>query len=87
MADGTRGPFRADGRVTAQVRRQLRVPAWLGWLLAGEFVVAQMATSRVPQPEGQEGTRFVPRYPSWREGVRAWPADEVGAAKEYRPLA
>ena len=37
----------------------LRVPAWLGRLLAGEFVVAQMTScARVLEREGQEGARL-----------------------------
>jgi nucleoside-diphosphate-sugar epimerase len=51
----------------------LWVPAWLGRLLAGEFVVAQMTTSR---GSSNEKTRkelgWEPRYASWREGFRAW---------------
>jgi len=51
----------------------LRVPAWLGRLLAGEFVVAQMTSAR---GSSNERTRkelgWEPRYASWREGFRAW---------------
>ncbi len=51
----------------------LRVPAWLGRLLAGEFVVAQMTTSRGSSNEkARKELGWEPRYASWREGFRAW---------------
>jgi nucleoside-diphosphate-sugar epimerase len=51
----------------------LRVPAWLGRLLAGEFVVGQMTTSRGSSNEkARKELGWVPRYASWREGFRAW---------------
>ncbi|HEX6934625.1 MAG TPA: NAD(P)-dependent oxidoreductase [Streptosporangiaceae bacterium] len=51
----------------------LRLPAWLGRLLAGEFVVAQMTTSRGSSNEkARKVLGWEPRYPSWREGFRAW---------------
>jgi len=57
----------------AGAKPPLRIPAWLGRLLAGEFVVAQMTTSR---GSSNEKTRkelgWEPRYASWREGFRAW---------------
>ena len=70
----------------AGAKPPLRVPAWLGRLLAGEFVVAQMTTSRGSSNEkARKELGWVPRYASWREGFRAWSADETGAAG-YRPL-
>jgi nucleoside-diphosphate-sugar epimerase len=57
----------------AGAKPPLRVPAWLGWLLAGEFVVAQMTTSRGSSNEkARKELGWEPRYPSWREGFRAW---------------
>ncbi len=51
----------------------LRMPAWLGRLLAGEFVVAQMTTSRGSSNEkARKELGWEPRYASWREGFRAW---------------
>jgi nucleoside-diphosphate-sugar epimerase len=51
----------------------LRVSAWLGRLLAGEFVVAQMTSSRgSSNQKGRKELGWVPQYPSWREGFRAW---------------
>jgi nucleoside-diphosphate-sugar epimerase len=51
----------------------LRVPAWLGRLLAGEFVVAQMTTSRgSSNDKTRKELGWEPRYASWREGFRAW---------------
>ena len=57
----------------AGARPPLRVPAWLGRLLAGEFVVAQMTTSRGSSNEkARKELVWEPRYASWREGFRAW---------------
>ena len=51
----------------------LRVPAWLGRLLAGEFIVAQMTSARGSSNEkARKELGWEPRYPSWREGFRAW---------------
>ena len=51
----------------------LRMPAWLGRLLGGEFVVAQMTTSRGSSNEkARKELGWEPRYASWREGFRAW---------------
>jgi len=57
----------------AGARPPLRVPAWLGRLLAGEFVVAQMTTSRgYSNEKARKELGWEPRYASWREGFRAW---------------
>jgi 2-alkyl-3-oxoalkanoate reductase len=57
----------------AGAKPPLRVPAWLGRLLAGEFVVAQMTTSRgYSNQKARKELDWVPQYPSWREGFRAW---------------
>jgi len=51
----------------------LRVPAWLGHLLAGELVVAQMTSVRGASNEkARKELGWEPRYASWREGFRAW---------------
>ena len=51
----------------------LRLPAWLGRLLAGEFVVAQMTDGRGASNEkARKELGWEPRYASWREGFRAW---------------
>ena len=51
----------------------LRVPAWLGRLLAGEFVVVQMTSARGSSNEkARQELDCQPRYASWREGFRAW---------------
>jgi nucleoside-diphosphate-sugar epimerase len=50
-----------------------RIPAWLGRLLAGEFVVAQMTSSRgYSNEKAKKELGWEPRYASWREGFRAW---------------
>jgi nucleoside-diphosphate-sugar epimerase len=57
----------------AGAKPPLRVPAWLGRLLAGEFVVAQMTTSRgYSNEKARKELGWEPRYASWREGFRAW---------------
>jgi nucleoside-diphosphate-sugar epimerase len=57
----------------AGARPPLRVPAWLGRLLAGEFVVTQMTTARGSSNEkARKDLGWEPRYASWREGFRAW---------------
>ena len=57
----------------AGAKPPLRLPAWLGRLLAGEFVVAQMTTSRgSSNQKAKKELGWAPRYPSWREGFRAW---------------
>jgi nucleoside-diphosphate-sugar epimerase len=57
----------------AGAKPPLRVPAWLGRLLAGEFVVAQMTTSRgYSNEKARKEFGWEPRYASWREGFRAW---------------
>jgi 2-alkyl-3-oxoalkanoate reductase len=57
----------------AGAKPPLRVPAWLGRLLAGEFVVAQMTSARGASNEkARKELGWEPRYASWREGFRAW---------------
>jgi 2-alkyl-3-oxoalkanoate reductase len=57
----------------AGAKPPLRVPAWAGRLLAGPFVVAQMTTSRgSSNQKARKELGWVPQYPSWREGFRAW---------------
>ena len=57
----------------AGAKPPLRLPAWLGRLLAGEFVVAQMTTSRgYSNQKARKELGWAPQYPSWREGFRAW---------------
>jgi nucleoside-diphosphate-sugar epimerase len=57
----------------AGAKPPLRVPSWLGRLLAGEFVVMQMTSARGSSNEkARKGLDWEPRYASWREGFRAW---------------
>ncbi len=57
----------------AGAKPPLRVPAWAGRLLAGEFVVAQMTSARGSSNEkAKKELGWEPRYASWREGFRAW---------------
>jgi nucleoside-diphosphate-sugar epimerase len=57
----------------AGAKPPLRMPAWLGRLLAGEFVVAQMTSWRGSSNEkARKELGWEPRYESWREGFRAW---------------
>jgi nucleoside-diphosphate-sugar epimerase len=51
----------------------LRIPAWLGRLLAGEFIVTQMTDARgCSNEKARKELGWEPRYESWREGFRAW---------------
>jgi nucleoside-diphosphate-sugar epimerase len=57
----------------AGAKPPLRVPAWAGRLLAGEFLVAQMTSSRgYSNVKARKELGWEPRYASWREGFRAW---------------
>jgi nucleoside-diphosphate-sugar epimerase len=64
----------------AGAKPPLRMPAWLGRLLAGQFAVAQMTTSRGSSNEkARKELGWAPRYPSWREGFPAWVRGVIGA--------
>jgi 2-alkyl-3-oxoalkanoate reductase len=57
----------------AGAKPPLRMSAWLGRLLGGEFVVALMTTARGASNEkARKELGWEPRYASWREGFRAW---------------
>jgi 2-alkyl-3-oxoalkanoate reductase len=57
----------------AGAKPPLRVPVWLGRLLGGDFVVAQMTEARGSANEkATKELGWEPRYASWREGFRAW---------------
>lgn len=65
-------PYLAE---VADAKAPMRVPAWLGRLLAGEYVVAQMTIARGASNEkARKELGWEPRYASWREGFRAWVA-------------
>jgi nucleoside-diphosphate-sugar epimerase len=65
--------FRNPDKLFAVTKPPLRVPAWLGRLLAGEFVVGQMTRSRGSSNEkARKELGWERRYASWREGFRAW---------------
>jgi 2-alkyl-3-oxoalkanoate reductase len=57
----------------AGAKPPLRMPARLGRLLAGAFVVALMTRARGSSNEkARKALGWEPRYASWREGFRAW---------------
>jgi len=57
----------------AGAKPPLRLPVWLGRLLAGDFVVSQMTEARGSSNEkAKKELGWEPRYASWREGFRAW---------------
>jgi nucleoside-diphosphate-sugar epimerase len=59
--------------MVAGAKPPLRVPVWVGRLLAGEFVVTQMTTARgSSNDKARKNLGWEPRYASWREGFRAW---------------
>jgi nucleoside-diphosphate-sugar epimerase len=63
-------PYLAD---VVGAKPPLRLPAWIGRLLAGEFAVSQMTTSRgYSNEKARKELGWEPRYASWREGFRAW---------------
>ena len=63
-------PYLAE---VAGAKPPLRVPAWIGRLLAGDLVVTQMTTVRGSSNEkAKKELDWEPRYASWREGFRAW---------------
>jgi nucleoside-diphosphate-sugar epimerase len=56
----------------AGAKPPMNVPGWLGKLLAGEFVLAQMTTARGASNEkARTKLNWEPKYPSWRDGFRA----------------
>jgi nucleoside-diphosphate-sugar epimerase len=57
----------------AGAKPPLHVPAWLGRLLAGQFVVTQMTSARgSSNDKARKVLGWEPRYASWREGFRDW---------------
>ncbi|BCB82113.1 NAD(P)-dependent oxidoreductase [Phytohabitans flavus] len=63
-------PYLAE---VAGAKPPLHMPAWLGRLLAGEFVVTQMTEARgISNEKARKELGWEPRYASWREGFRAW---------------
>ena len=71
-------PYLAE---VAGAKPPLRLPGWLGRLLAGDFVVAQMTEVRGASNEkARKELGWEPRYPSWREGFRAWVSRPAGAS-------
>jgi 2-alkyl-3-oxoalkanoate reductase len=66
-------PYLAE---VAGAKPPLRLPAWLGRPLAGEFALTQMTSARGASNEkAQKELGFQPRYASWREGFRAWASE------------
>ncbi len=63
-------PYLAE---VAGAKPPMHVPAWLGKLLAGDFVLAQMTTARGASNEkARTKLSWEPKYPSWRDGFPAW---------------
>jgi len=57
----------------AGAKPPMHVPAWLGKLLAGDFVLAQMTTARgASNAKARAKLDWEPKYPSWRDGFPAW---------------
>jgi nucleoside-diphosphate-sugar epimerase len=55
------------------VKSPARVPTWLGRLLAGDVVVAQMIDTRgSSNAKAKRELGWTPRYASWREGFPEW---------------
>lgn len=67
----------------AGAKPPLRLPARLGRLLAGQFVAAQMTTSRgYSNQKARKELGWMPRYPSWREGPVPGSEDDESAGKD-----
>ncbi len=57
----------------AGAKPPLRVPAWVGRLLAGEFIVTWMTSARgSSNAKAIKELGWEPRFASWREGFRDW---------------
>ncbi|MFG1813847.1 NAD-dependent epimerase/dehydratase family protein [Kribbella sp. NPDC049174] len=57
----------------AGAKPPMQLPAWLGKLLAGDFVLAQMTTARGASNEkARTKLGWEPKYASWRDGFPAW---------------
>ena len=57
----------------AGAKPPLRVPAWVGRLLAGEFIVTRMTSARgSSNAKASKELGWEPRFASWREGFRDW---------------
>lgn len=57
----------------AGAKAPMRVPVWLGRLLAGEFVAASMTSFRgASNDKARKALGWEPKYASWREGFRDW---------------
>ncbi len=55
------------------VKPPMRVPAWLGRLLAGGLVVSMMTEARgASNAKAKRELGWAPSYPSWRDGFPAW---------------
>jgi 2-alkyl-3-oxoalkanoate reductase len=63
-------PFLAE---CLHAKRPMHVPAWLGRLLAGEVILAQMTEVRgSSNAKAKRDLAWRPEYPSWRDGFPAW---------------
>jgi nucleoside-diphosphate-sugar epimerase len=57
----------------AGAKPPLRVPAWAGRLLAGDFIVTWMTSARgSSNAKAVKELGWEPRFASWREGFRDW---------------
>ncbi|MBV9448874.1 MAG: NAD(P)-dependent oxidoreductase [Streptosporangiaceae bacterium] len=51
----------------------MHAPAWLGRIAAGELAVIQMTQARgASNAKARRELDWEPKYPSWRDGFRAW---------------
>ncbi len=63
-------------------KQPLRVPAWLGRLVAGEFAVRSMTEARgASNAKAKRELRWQPRWSSWREGFRRGLTEPAAASR------
>ncbi|MEV0716519.1 NAD(P)-dependent oxidoreductase [Asanoa sp. NPDC050611] len=65
-------PYLAE---VAGAKPPMRLPVWLGRMLAGEFIVTQMTEARgASNTKARKELGWTPKYPTWRDGFRSWVA-------------
>jgi hypothetical protein len=70
----------------ADARRPVHVPARIGRIAAGETVVFMMtAASGSSNAKAKAVLGWTSGHPTWRDGCRAWPAEDQGSNTREAP--